>query len=259
MKKVVNNLLIILLMFICIDVSALTVENTTVTLKPGQETTVNVYGNYLDDGGFNIKSTGNVLFEYSNEYECIKGSGPECILDLNEEDGVVLIGKLTLSIDENNTYHVAKVYLDGKVITVNIDHTEEIDYNLLNKITSKFVSINLVKDKFEYDVEIDSDLTKLDLTPVAKNENATVEVSSQVISKLENNQIIIHVEDEDIKQDYIINVNIKNKSRIVSFGDIPKKEYPILGIGVILGASICIAIGLKQYKKNNKRRHYGRN
>ena len=99
---------------------------------------------------------------------------------------------------------------------------KEIDKNMLDKIESKIVKINLRKNVFEYTVSVSENVEELDLKPIAKDEDSKIEISTQKIKDIKDNKIIISVTNGDVKQDYIINIKIKKAIKEVT---IDKSEF----------------------------------
>lgn len=82
--------------------------------------------------------------------------------------------------------------------------------NLLDKIESEIVKIELKENVYEYKINIKKDIEELDLKPIAKDEKYKVEITTQKISELKDNQIIITVKDGDNSEEYKIKVNTLN-------------------------------------------------
>lgn len=85
---------------------------------------------------------------------------------------------------------------------------DKVDSNMLSKIESKIVKIELKKDVFEYNIKIKDDVSELDLKPIAVDEDYEVEISNQKIAELNNNQIVIKVKNDDVVEEYKINVKV---------------------------------------------------
>lgn len=101
------------------------------------------------------------------------------------------------------------------------EEKKEIDKNLLDKIESKLVKIELKKDVFEYKVVIDEDIKELDLKAIPKDEKTKVEISTQKIDEIKDNKIIITASNEDIKQEYVINLSLKKEIEVT----VDKSEF----------------------------------
>lgn len=126
--------------------------------------------------------------------------------------------------------------------------------NLLSKIESQIVNIELKKDVFEYSVKIKEDVEELDLKPILADEKYTVEISNQKISELEDNKIIIKVSDGAKTEEYKITVDvvldvapeIDDEEFESSFAYKGKWILLIIIFGVVLGVGLLLT--KKQYK-----------
>ena len=101
------------------------------------------------------------------------------------------------------------------------EEKKEIDKNLLDKIESKLVKIELKKDVFEYKVVIDEDIKELDLKAIPKDEKTKVEISTQKIDEIKDNKIIITASNEDIKQEYVIYLSLNKEIEVT----VDKSEF----------------------------------
>ena len=81
-------------------------------------------------------------------------------------------------------------------------------YNLLEKIESEIVKIDIQEDVFEYTVTINKETLELDLKPVAIDTNSKIDITSQKIEELKDNKILITVKNGEEEQIYTINVNM---------------------------------------------------
>lgn len=130
--------------------------------------------------------------------------------------------------------------------------TENKKTNLLKNIESEIVKINLKENVYEYKVNIKEDIEELDLKPIAKEENYKVEVSSQKISELKDNKIIITVKDGDNSEEYIIKVNRLNKVEKIEIDEEEfESTYKYKGkwITMIVVLSGVLFVGLLLTKK----------
>ena len=150
------------------------------------------------------------------------------------KNGKVLLGTININVIDNPhdlsgtvTINKAKyinnnnevINLDSQIINIKVNQKEEdnkkieIDNNLLDKIESKIVNINLKKDIYTYDITIDDNIHELDLKAIPKDNNTSIFIDTQKISELKDNKIIIKTKYNDIEQDYIINVKINKKEK----------------------------------------------
>lgn len=153
---------------------------------------INVKNNPNDKGGtINIHSAKG----YTESGESVS---------LNAQNINVTIGTPVNNQDEEN-----KVEEEKKEETKKEEEKKEIDKNLLDKIESKLVKIELKKDVFEYTVSIDKNIKELDLKAIPKDDSTKVEISNQKIDEIKDNKIIITATNEDVKQEYVINLKDK--------------------------------------------------
>lgn len=99
---------------------------------------------------------------------------------------------------------------------------KEIDLNMLEKIESSIVKINLRKNVFEYTISVSEKVDELDLKPIAKDSESKIEISTQKMKEIKDNKITITVTNGDVKQDYIINIKIRKAIKEVT---IDKSEF----------------------------------
>jgi len=122
---------------------------------------------------------------------------------------------------------------------------------LLKNIESKIVKINLEDDVFEYTVNVYDTLDELDLEPIANDENTKIEISNQKISELEDKQIVINLSNKDIKEKYVIKVNVVPKPTVAPI-EIDNKNFvekhsykgkwivAIVFLGIVLTLSVLL-------------------
>lgn len=161
------------------------------------------------------------------------------------EGGKVLLGTININVVDNPTVTAGTVSitspnsknansesksLNSQVINVNVnkknipeevepseeEEQEDIeekpnDYNLLKSIKSDIVNIKLKKDVFKYEVTINNDIQELDLKPVVINDNYKATISSQKISELKDNKIVIKVSNDKIEKEYEIKVKVSEE------------------------------------------------
>lgn len=123
--------------------------------------------------------------------------------------------------------------------------------HLLEKIESSIVKIKLQDGIYEYTVKIKEDVEELDLNPVATDSKYKVEISSQKISELENNNIIITVKNGEETQEYKINVKVMKVHEIEIDNSEFESTYTYKGkwIVVIVILSVVLFVGLLLTKK----------
>lgn len=123
--------------------------------------------------------------------------------------------------------------------------------HLLEKIESNIVKIELQDGVYEYTVKIKEDVEELDLNPVATDSKYKVEISSQKISELENNNIIITVKNGEETQEYKINVKVMKVHETEIDNSEFESTYTYKGkwIVVIVILSVVLFVGLLLTKK----------
>ena len=123
---------------------------------------------------------------------------------------------------------------------------------LLEKIESDIVKINLKDNVYEYTVKVKEEIEELDLKPIVKDEKYKVEITTQKISELENNQIIITVKDGDNTETYKIKVNILEKNEEIEIDEEefnPSYKYKGKWLTLIVVMSVVLVAGLVLTKK----------
>ena len=108
--------------------------------------------------------------------------------------------------------------LESESLQVTIDNTkakkEEVEGNLIEKIDSNLVQINLKENTYEYNVSVKDDVKELDLKPIAKYQGTNIDISSQKLEKEKDNVITIQASMNDIKEEYKIKVKIEEDIKI---------------------------------------------
>lgn len=141
-------------------------------------------------------------------------------------------------------------------VTNNEDNvSEEQTTNLLEKIESEIVNIELKDDVYEYKVYIADEVEELDLKPIAKDKSYKVEITTQKIKELVNGQIIITVKDGEYTEEYKITVKkISEQEKIEIDNSEFKPTYSYKGkwITLIIILSILLLVGLIFTKKLSK-------
>lgn len=290
-----NGFKLILTIFISLlfitNVSALSIDKKTLTIEEGKNDTVTLSVNSEEEiikVEFTlIYSSYDMPAEFftSNNYtdETPNSIKHSIVLD-KATSGKITLGTIRVAAVNNPketnatvTIHSAKattasgekINLNGQTINVSIKKKEAevpveskvIDKNMLKNIESKLVKIDLKKDIFNYDIEIDDDILELDLKPIANDENTKVDISTQKIKELKDNKIIITTKLEDTEQVYIINVLVKknnNKKEVIIDNSefVPDKSYKNIYIKVIIALFVIFIANLlyKSYKSKRKRR-----
>ena len=97
------------------------------------------------------------------------------------------------------------------------------------------------------------DIKELDLKPVAKDKNTTIDISNQKIEDLEDNKITIKASLDNSNEEYIINVKVNKKVQIDSSKETKtdtsyKGKWLILIIVLSLGLVVSIMLAKKSRK-----------
>ena len=134
-----------------------------------------------------------------------------------------------------------------------------IDTDIINegceKIYPKFKVKNIVEAKKLLEtckrigVKIDENVEELDLKAIPKEEDYKIEISSQKISELKDNQIIITVKDGEVKEEYKIKVNIAKNVEIDEEELKPTFKYKGKWTTMIIIFSVVLFVGLLLTKK----------
>lgn len=123
---------------------------------------------------------------------------------------------------------------------------------LLEKIESEIVRIELKDNIYEYKVNINKEVEELDLKPIAKNEQSKIETTTQKISELKDNQIVITVKDGDKTEEYKIKVNILDIEKVEIDETEFKSTYEYKGkwmtVIVVLIIILLVGLGLTRRK-----------
>ena len=284
MKKLVGLLFIL---FISISfttkVKALNVSENDITLSKGSNTTLSITDNFdkeISKIEFNFvyysyDITGN--FIVNSNYK-INTSGVAHTIIFDEPVTVnITLGEVRINVLQNPNVKSSNINLnnirltttdgtvinqDNLVITVKVDDNanivqqkkeepKEVKKNLLESIDSEIVQIELKEDVYEYTVNIDEDIKELDLKPVAKDKNTTIDISDQKIEDLEDNKITIKASLDNSNEEYIINVKVNKKVQIDSSKETKtdtsyKGKWLILIVVLSLGLVVSIMLAKKK-------------
>ncbi len=256
MKKIFSCfLMLIFILLLSPRVYALEVSEKDVTIKDGGNADIALYVNTES----NITSVEFTLvystydmpagFTPARGFTDSNPNGIKHTITFNEaKTGKILIGDVNISVKNNPTdkygtinIHTATaktesgntITLENQNINVKVgepteekkEEPKEIDKNMLDKIESKLVTIELKKDTFDYTVTIDKTVNELDLKPIAKDENTKIEISTQEIAKLKDNKITITCKNGDTTQVYNILVKSKRVNTTSTDTTIDKQEF----------------------------------
>ena len=278
MKRITKYILAVFLLLVTITkVNALEVSKSDLTIPKGGSENIELYANSEEDI---ISVTFTLVFStYDIPASFTPASGasdtnPNGIthtIVFNEaKNGKVLLGTVNVSAKSNATdtvgtvnIHTASakksneesVSLNARNINIKIgtpieepkqddkkEEPKEVDKNLLDKIESKLVKLELKKDVFDYSIMIDDDIEELDLKPIAKDESTKIEISSQKIKELKDGKIVITAKNDDIEQIYNITVNIKNNEEITVDKEKFTEDKSYKGKWIVVSIVLIIAL-----------------
>jgi len=180
-------------------------------------------------------------------------------LDLNyitnsDKAKVEVIGNGDFKVGSVNTVEIKVTAEDGsvRIYTINVTKSAVTSKNdLKSLIVDKYsLSPNFDKKIDEYNVKVKHNTESLDLTAIAENENATVEIIGNHDFKEGNNVVLIKVTDEN-GFTHIYQINVEKPALTIlgmSLGQF--LMFLLLGLGM-LGLLILIIILMKR-KNNNK-------
>lgn len=276
-KKIIKYLSVVLfIFFISTNVKAMTLDTYDLKINKGEIKYVDVYENI--DANVNtidfslIYTTYDIVGEFNPTESFTDNiiSGTRHSLKLNNAiSGNVKIGTIKITASANPKTLNGIIKINNIPINVTINETyipdevtpidqnqnieEVIDYNLLESINSDIVAIELKKDVFEYTIEINQDIKELDLKPILKDDSFIVDISSQKISNLKDNKIIIKVSNEEIEKEYIINVKINEEKQDIIMNDDANNSFITMYkrkiVMTIMLLSIIMIAGIIVYKK----------
>lgn len=174
----------------------------------------------------------------------------------NSKAKVEIIGNDELKVGTNNI-QVKVTAEDGSVRIYMINATRAA-FSAKNNL--KILSVNgftlnpsFDKDRLEYNLKVKSNTDSLDLTAIAENENAKVEITGNSSFKTGNNVVLIKVTDENgFTKYYQINVD-KPEAAVMGMSLGQFLMFLLLGLG-LLGILFLLIVLLKRRKdkENNK-------
>ena len=253
-------------------VNALELSKSDLTIEKGSNDSVELYANVEKDV---ISVTFTLVY---STYDIPANFAPAAgVTDTNPngithevvfneaKSGKILLGNVNINVVSNPKDTVGTVNIhtasakdtNGETISLNAkninikvgtpveepkEEPKEVDKNLLDKIESNIVNIKLKKDTFDYSVSIKDDVLELDLKPIAKDESTTIDISTQKISELENNTIVITAKNSDVEQKYNIKVNIKDKNEVTVDKTEFKDDKSYKGKWIVVSIVLIVAL-----------------
>jgi len=280
MKKIIQLLVLSLIVMLPIQVKALSVDKNNLTIEKGKSETIGIYAEVeteITEIQFTMVYTTYDVPAYYNVEPGLNDTNPNGIshkiIFSNPVSGKIKLGNINTNVVNNpkvtagtiNIHSAKATTTNGSVInldaqTINVTIGEKVievieetpKKNLLDRIESEIVSIEVKEDIYEYKVNVKEDIEELDLKAIAKDENYLVEISNQKISELEDNKITITVKTGNNTEEYIIKVNTLNDIEEI---EIDKEEfestfkYKGKWITLIVVISVVLFVGLILTKK----------
>ena len=253
-------------------VNALELSKSDLTIEKGGNDSVELYANVEKDVisvTFTlVYSTYDIPANYSPAAG-VTDTNPNGITHevvFNEaKSGKILLGNVNINVVSNPKDTVGTVNIhtasakdtNGETISLNAkninikvgtpveepkEEPKEVDKNLLDKIESKIVKIELKKDVFDYTVNVKKEIDELDLKPIAKSEDTKIDISSQKISELKDGKIVITTKNNDTEQIYNIKVNVKEEDQITIDKDEFKSDKSYKGKWIIVSIILIVAL-----------------
>ena len=276
MKKIFRYIIVVFLMTISIrKVDALSVDKSEVSLVRGGNISLTlkenftskiskiefnlVYSNKDIKGSFNSNSgiDDNNGIKHSISYsKPISGEVDIGTININVSNDInSFSGKVSLVSAKAITVDGNSIDLDGPIINVKVEEdvsdSASSDKDLLERIDSKLVKINLESGVYEYNVLVNNDIKELDLEPVAKDNKTSINISSQKLISGKDNKITIDVSKGSILQSYIINVNYEepleiDQSKFTANNNYKNKWLILTGVFGILFTGSLITIKVRK-------------
>jgi len=278
MKRIIKYFFVIFLLFsFIVKANALEVSKNDITIEKGGSDNIELYANVEEEvisvtftlvySTYDIPASFNVASGASDT----NPNGITHTVVFNEaKSGKILLGTVNISVKNYPTdmvgsvnIHTAsaktsseeKINLDAQNINIKVgtateepkkeekkEEPKEVDKNLLDKIESKIVKIELKKDVFDYTVNVKKEIDELDLKPIAKSEDTKIDISSQKISELKDGKIVITTKNNDTEQVYNIKVNVKEEDQITIDKDEFKADKSYKGKWIIVSIILIVAL-----------------
>lgn len=281
--KIVKRIIFLLVVFLINLplVSALSVDNTELTVAKGEKSTVNVYADLKEETtkvsfslvyttydvpatfkaeeGITLKTntTKNTLtFSEAQKGQVKLGTIEISILkSAKANKGTIRLNSATATSKSGNISKLDPVELTVTIGTSTNNSTSVKESNLLKGITSKIVNIDLKDNVYTYEVNVKEDVKELDLVAVPKDEKSKVVISSQKISELKDDKITINVTSpSNTKEEYTVKVNVLKTDKV----EIDKEEfkadssYKGKWVVVIIVSVVALLFGFTLSKKEGK-------
>lgn len=194
-------------------------STTTTTSVPTTTTTNSVSSTTTNSNVFTV-SFDSMSSDVIDKMECESVNG-KCFFDLNQVKTPIKEGYVFSGWSENSTCDrvLSSPYTVNRDITLYACYEKNVSSNVVNYLASinieNFVLSDFNKFKFDYTLEVDSDVNYLYINPTALNPTAKTIVSDNVANLVfGNNVVTIDVIDNDTVTTYTINVFRKRDNDI---------------------------------------------
>lgn len=281
--KIVKRIIFLLVVFLINLplVSALSVDNTELTVAKGEKSTVDVYADLEEETtkvSFSlVYTTYDVPATFkAEEGITLKTNKTKNTLTFSEaQKGQVKLGTIEISILKSAKANKGTIRLNGATATSKSGNISKLDpveltvtigtstnnstsvkeSNLLKGITSKIVNIDLKDNVYTYEVNVKEDVKELDLVAVPKDEKSKVVISSQKISELKDGKIIINVTSpSNTKEEYTVKVNVLKTNKVEIDKEKFKADSSYKGkwVVIIIVSVVALLFGFTLSKKEVK-------
>ena len=281
--KIVKRIIFLLVVFLINLplVSALSVDNTELTVAKGEKSTVDVYANLEEETtkvSFSlVYTTYDVPATFkAEEGITLKTNKTKNTLTFSEaQKGQVKLGTIEISILKSAKVNKGTIRLNSATATSKSGNISKLDPveltvtigtntnnstsvkegNLLKGITSKIVNIDLKDNVYTYEVNVKEDVKELDLVAVPKDEKSKVVISSQKISELKDGKIIINVTSpSNTKEEYTVKVNVLKTNKVEIDKEKFKADSSYKGkwVVIIIVSVVALLFGFTLSKKEGK-------
>lgn len=281
--KIVKRIVFLLVVFLINLplVSALSVDNTELTVAKGEKSTVDVYADLKEETtkvsfslvyttydvpatfkaeeGITLKTntTKNTLtFSEAQKGQVKLGTIEISILkSAKANKGTIRLNSATATSKSGNISKLDPVELTVTIGTSTNNSTSVKESNLLKEITSKIVNIDLKDNVYTYEVNVKEDVKELDLVAVPKDEKSKVVISSQKISELKDGKITINVTSpSNTKEEYTVKVNVLKTNKVEIDKEKFKADSSYKGkwVVIIIVSVVALLFGFTLSKKEGK-------
>lgn len=281
--KIVKRIAFLLVVFLINLplVSALSVDNTELTVAKGEKSTVDVYADLKEETtkvSFSlVYTTYDVPATFkAEEGITLKTNTTKNTLTFSEaQKGQVKLGTIEISILKSAKVNKGTIRLNSATATSKSGNISKLDpveltvtigtsinnstsvkeSNLLKEITSKIVNIDLKDNVYTYEVNVKEDVKELDLVAVPKDEKSKVVISSQKISELKDGKIIINVTSpSNTKEEYTVKVNVLKTNKVEIDKEKFKADSSYKGkwVVIIIVSVVALLFGFTLSKKEGK-------